>query len=826
MSFLLGGDGFAALSDALAGQRNVDDFQLADHGAERLRRAVQGQTASDLDIAVLMRHALLAEGRRRGDGSRPSLSWPRGHPAREDVWQSAGLERSSNGRIVALEWRPDWLDPTDPAIDALAAEASPRRFGADDGGPEGDPFLSSLGFERYRSVGQRAAVRAALLTPAGATTAIDLPTGEGKSLVFRVIDEIGFATEQHPASVGVTLVVTPTVALALDHENTCQRDENVPLAYVGGNEVRRAAILERLRETKSGLVFCAPEAACSSLRTTLRDLARSGHLKALVIDEAHLVDAWGTGFRPEFQSLSGLRQELLEASSPRQAVRTLLLSATLTSETLETLEALFSPERELALVSAAQARPEPSFFVAPPSSEIERTARVEEAILRLPRPTIVYVTKVADAKAWHSRLAALGFARYATFHGDTPSAERESTLLRWRRGELDLVVATSAFGLGIDYPHVRAVVHACVPETFDRFYQEVGRGGRDGRTCVSLLVPSVSDVRVARNLNRERVITIERGLQRWEAMFHHRDRKFLGGRRFRIRLDVAPGADEDDIDLVGERSLQWNARVLTLMTRARLLRLVGADPSAEQAEGVYETVEILNEAHLSLQVWEEFVVPLRVAIGRARTRNLLLMLRHLRGGECPSALVEELYGPDRMVTGCSNCSLCRHDAKRAKPSPLRREPASPWPAPPLMPPLVGLLSGGQLVVTYNPRSAGAFAERRLSQALDALWRDGARLLRMPANAPKVFERGIGGLRKAPVMTSHAASSAVSRLPAGPEVVVVGEAPGWRFPPARDGGRIVFLPDGYEDPDRPGEGLLDRYNGPALSLDTLLENLST
>jgi len=446
--------------------------------------------------------------------------------------------------------------------------------------------------------------------------------------------------------------------------------------------------------------------------------------------------------------------------------------------------------------------------------------------MRMPRPTIVYVTKVSDAKAWRDRLGRLGFSRFAAFHGDTPAAEREETLLRWRRGELDLVVATSAFGLGIDYPHVRAVIHACVPETFDRFYQEVGRGGRDGRTCISLLAPSTSDVRVARNLNRERVITVERGLQRWTAMFRHPDREYLGDRRFRIRLDVAPGADEDDIDLVGERSLQWNARVLTLMTRAGLLRLIGSEPPAEGKEGVFEAVEILNEAHLSKETWQDQVEPVRGAVARARARNLLLMLRHLRGGECPSALVEELYGPDRMLTGCSNCSLCRGDPHRAKAVPLRREPASPWPAPMLKPPLANLLVSGQLVVSYDPRAASAYASRRLGQALDALWRDGARLLRLPATAPAIFKRALDALEHAPIMTSHAATAAVSRLPAGPEVVIVDDTPGWRFPHSRPEGRIVLLPEGYEDPERPGEGLLDRYNGAAMSLDTLLEKLST
>ncbi len=277
-------------------------------------------------------------------------------------------------------------------------------------------------------------------------------------------------------------------------------------------------------------------------------------------------------------------------------------------------------------------------------------------------------------------------------------------------------MATSAFGLGIDYPHVRTVVHGCVPETFDRFYQEVGRGGRDGRSSLSLILPAHSDVRLARGLNRERVITVRRGLERWRSIFHHPDRQHLGGKRFRLRLDVAPGTGVDDIDLVGERSLQWNARVLTLMTRAGLLRMVGGVQGEDGAAGVFETVEILDEGHLLEEVWVERVEPMRGQISRARTRNLLLMLRHLRGAECPSELIEELYGANRILGGCSGCALCRAVPSRAKVDWLPQEPAASWPAPVWTSPLADLLQDGEAMVTYSLSAAGAYQNRRLGSA--------------------------------------------------------------------------------------------------------------
>lgn len=823
MSVLAEGLGFAALSHALAGARPTDDFSLENPAAERLRKALGDTTANALDLAILLRHALLSEMARHGDGAAVWLPRPASRPIPDALLQAVGLDVDREGRARVLAWRPDWLPASEPAPDLLAAAAVQRRF--ESAGPDPDPFLSRLNYRAYRSVGQRAAVRSALLTPAGQTLAIDLPTGEGKSLIFQAIDVVGFASGPAPAPSGVTLVVVPTVALAYDHENKARASTDEGLAYVGGDPARRAAIQERLSTSQTGLLFCAPESACGSLRAPLLALARAGRLKAMVVDEAHLADAWGTGFRPEFQSLAGLRIELLEACPDTARLRTLLLSATLTPETLKTLEVLFARPERLEVLSAAQVRPEPAYVAAPPTDEVTRKARIEEALLRLPRPTILYVTKVADAIDWQRRLSELGFRRFAAFHGDTPDAQREATLKRWGAGALDLVVATSAFGLGIDYPHVRAVVHGCVPETFDRFYQEVGRGGRDGRSSLSLLLPAHSDVRLARRLNKERVITVRRGMERWRSMFGHADRRHLGGKRFRLRLDVAPGTGVDDIDMVGERSLQWNARVLTLMARAGLLRMVGGVQAEDGEAGVFETVEIFEEGHLLDDVWDRRVEPMRGQISRARTRNLRLMLRHVRGGECPSELIEELYGANRILGGCSGCSLCRANPSRAKVDWLPREPAAPWPAPAWTSPLADLLQDGEAVVTYSPSAAGAYQTRRLILGLSALWRGGARLVRLIGATSPVIEAGLAELASLPVYISRSPTTATSRLPAGPEVVIIGEGL-FHLPTGSPHDRILLIPEGAADPDRPGEGLLDRYNGPVLSLDTLIERLAT
>ena len=284
------------------------------------------------------------------------------------------------------------------------------------------------GIGNYQSPGQRAAVRAALCAPPGSTLVVCLPTGEGKSFVFQAIASFGYgATDGLP---GVTLVVTPTVALALDHQRRVQEMgiADHPVAYIGGMpENERQEIIERIWNGTQGLCFAAPEAVCGALYSPLSDAASLGYLRALVVDEAHLVDAWGANFRAEFQLLGGIRSRILENAPPGARPRTLLLSATLTGTTLDTLQSIFPGDPASGgtqLVSSTQLRPEIEYWVARPTGYEERKKRVTEALLHMPRPAILYVTEVDHAEEWHRSLRDLGFRRLSMLTGRSSTARQ------------------------------------------------------------------------------------------------------------------------------------------------------------------------------------------------------------------------------------------------------------------------------------------------------------------------------------------------------------------------------------------------------------------
>ena len=823
MANLGGQDAFVALSHLLNRTSGGADWQAHSPAVERLRRALVDPAcaASALDLAVLLRQAMMHEHVRRGATIPPVVEVS--HPRFDEfaAWDRVGLRSAtaSEERLVTLQaWRPAWLaDAVDGVENYAASETTRREFNMT--GCEGDPLLSAVGRTSYRSRGQRAAVRAALSTPAGGSLVVALPTGEGKSMIFQLIQTVGFVDSNQADSRGVTLVIVPTVALGVNHEQeaveVCRLSR--PLAFQGGNDIQNGIIVEQIADGTQGLCFASPEAACGSLRDSLRRAAEAGLLRAMVIDEAHLVDQWGTGFRTEFQELSGLRRELLAAAPTGQAPRTIMLSATLTDSSLETLRSLFGTESNFESIAAVGLRPEPDYWIAPSTNEENRTTQILEALHHAPRPAVLYVTEVAAANAWFRRLTTAGFRRIRKLHGKTSRSEREEIVGQWRDGTLDIVVGTSAFGLGIDYAHARSVIHACVPETLDRFYQEVGRGGRDGKAALSLIVPTAKDIKIAERINTQQVISIDRGYHRWEAMFARK--ASFGDGRFAVRIDGRPGTDERDIDMFGDANTDWNLRTVALMARAGILRLLGTPYPRIQKEGDWLEIEIIDDHHLDMALWQDRVEPVRQVGWLAAKRNLDLMREYLRDARCPATILEELYGGDRVGRACSRCSRCRTDENCRLSTVPVGEPRGSWTIP-LEPLVADLLDRDlRLLVSYDPGALARNSSRRLGETLQRLQK--ARLAKLITLGPQPFDmdRVLKFAEKTAFFVSNLSSLALSRLPRGPEFVMVGDRQilePQNLVPRPDNPRIFLAPIDQPAPD--GRRLKDVFGGRTLTLD--------
>jgi len=269
----------------------------------------------------------------------------------------------------------------------------------------------------------------------------------------------------------------------------------------------------------------------------------------------------------------------------------MLLTGTLDEHGLETLEILFS-DNQINLVVAQATRPEPAYWVATCDNDVEKQLTVIDALCHLPRPLIIYTSLVEantavnaqDVKRW---LREAGFKRFDVVTGKSRGSTMGQDVVDAIRcmgepaADLDVVVASSAFGLGVDIPNVRAVVHACIPESLDRFYQEVGRGGRDGNASISLLVHSPSDVEVAKGLAEPGDLGSDLGWKRWVAMD-------AGSKPSGEFKSVALTAAHDKIKRPsGEMNRHWNLHTLATMERAGMIRLDWSLP-AEILEGASE----------------------------------------------------------------------------------------------------------------------------------------------------------------------------------------------------------------------------------------------
>src|SRR5947209_6156159 len=254
----------------------------------------------------------------------------------------------------------------------------------------------------------------------------------------------------------------------------------------------------------------------TSLYHICLEAAARGTINRLVIDEAHLVETWGAGFRTEFQFLSAYRRKLLKASQGQ--LHTLLLSATVSEKCAELLKKLFSSQGTFYSVRADRLRPEISYWFHYADDETIRQVYVMDALCHLPRPVILYVTSPDDTKVWLELLRGQGFERIAAFSGETDADERLRLIKEWNNNQRDVMVATSAFGVGVDKSDVRTVIHACLPENVDRFYQEVGRAGRDGFSAISLMCLAKGDFQKAQNMTRTARITAAKAIPRWEGM--------------------------------------------------------------------------------------------------------------------------------------------------------------------------------------------------------------------------------------------------------------------------------------------------------------------
>ncbi len=572
------------------------------------------------------------------------------------------LKENQSVRIIPDDMSPWWFE--DLHID-------PRdRRGLRPGTPDA-VLLKFTENEKYMSIAQKAAVRAMLTQPPGSGLLASMPTGAGKSLVFQMAALFGRSFEAGSCVV----VITPTIALALDHERTLKNTpglENSRALISDLSSSERQDVLNAFRRGEIPVLLMGPETALSgqiqeileeATKPTSVEFGLDARLTHFIVDEAHIVESWGRSFRPDFQRLSGLLR-LLRRANPE--TKLILLSATLTPASRNVLRSDWKLEGDWLEVDAKVPRYEHDVAIGRFGTRVERDAAFEWVIDRVPRPAIVYTSEINTAKKFFSELRQRGYERVALFTGETKSEERRSIVNAWAEDELDLILATSAFGMGVDKANVRSVIHLCVPESPSRWYQEIGRASRDGGQGVAVMLfvskpQGDDDVRRAFDLATSGWLTRELAESRWSAMADTSQRKWIDGKlQLEVDLDairVGLGQRSSDLNRV------WNRTLLTLMQRAEVIRVLSVtavevddkqiwvievvdNKLMSQPEAAWNRVFYLRERELTEA--KAFLTPFVQVVERPEK-------------DCVTQLAFELIEPSSWAPPCGRCPYCRRN---------------------------------------------------------------------------------------------------------------------------------------------------------------------
>ena len=319
----------------------------------------------------------------------------------------------------------------------------------------------SFGFRRWRA-GQPGTIRNFM---EGRDCLAVLPTGSGKSITFQI-----------PAllSPGVTLVISPLKALMNDQvENLRARGvTNVAAIHSGVGQAEWRDVLRGARRGDYKLLYISPERLWS--QEFAGELARVG-VARIAVDEAHCISQWGHSFRPEY---SAIPEAISRIASAAERPPILAVTATATDDVRRDIADLLGLNLRGAPIALSPDRPEIQYFAEQCSNREDRDLRVVQIVEAFrSQPAIVYVPTRRDTSRVAGLLKAAGHVA-RPYHGAMDESRRLHTEDAFRHGELDVVVATKAFGMGIDKPDIALIVHLEMPATIEEYVQETGRAAR------------------------------------------------------------------------------------------------------------------------------------------------------------------------------------------------------------------------------------------------------------------------------------------------------------------------------------------------------------
>jgi ATP-dependent DNA helicase RecQ len=465
--------------------------------------------------------------------------------------------------------------------------------------------------------GQKEALQSVLR---GHDTLVVLPTGAGKSAIYQLAGEL---------IDGPTVVVSPLIALQADQVRAIDAEDDLGHAAALNSTLtadERRTVVERLRSGDLEFLFLAPEQLA---RSETVELLREVDVRLFVVDEAHCVSDWGHDFRPDYLRLGAAIEALGHPT-------VLALTATAAPPVREEIVQRLGLDDPTVVVRGFD-RPNIHLTVRHTADEDAHRAAVVEEVVGSEPPGILYVATRREAERYATDLRVAGL-RAEHYHGGMDRDGRSACHEAFQTDELDVVVATPAFGMGIDKPNVRFVHHAQVPDSLDSYHQEVGRAGRDGEPARAVLFFRDADL----------------GLRRFFVAGNGVDQETLED------LAVAVDAAEGYVDAVDLEDRLGLAR--TQLTVA-LTRLEDVGFVELQPDGRVGTVGEAPDPRAAA----EAAVARTESQQRYEESRLEMMRSYVETAGCRGRFLVNYYG-EQLDGACGHCDRCEEGVEDPPPA--------------------------------------------------------------------------------------------------------------------------------------------------------------
>lgn len=298
-----------------------------------------------------------------------------------------------------------------------------------------------------------------------------MPTGGGKSLCFQVPTMV---------NEGMCLVISPLIALMKDQVNQLQSRDIKAMALTGS--IKADELIELLDNCQFGnykFLYLSPERL---EQDWVLERIKALPISLIAIDEAHCVSQWGHDFRPSYLKIKNLKSFFTK-------IPFIALTASATPQVQEDIISLLGLENPK-VFQQSFARNNLGYFIIKAEDKLYK---LNQILQKNPEPAIIYVRNRKNCHEYAAQLKTYGH-KTTFYHGGLPAKEKEANMNSWMKDETPVMIATSAFGMGIDKPTVKTVIHINLPENLESYYQEAGRAGRNGEKAFAILISSPSDV--------------------------------------------------------------------------------------------------------------------------------------------------------------------------------------------------------------------------------------------------------------------------------------------------------------------------------------------